>query len=221
MGNFPKQFMDLGGKPVIIHSLETFLCCKKLDGIYIGVHPDWMEYTADLVEKYAFSHKDRIFLSPGGSDRNSSLFNVIKDISERYGEDGHIIVTHDAARPFVSLKMIVDGIGYAEKYGACATVIPATDTAVISADGKKIDSMPVRKYMYNEQTPQSFDMKKLCGLYYSLTDRERADLTDACGIFVYKGEYVHMAMGDSMNMKITTPVDMVIAGAIMKMRNGK
>ena len=221
MGNFPKQFMSIGDKPIIVHSLQTFLLCEKFHKIYLGIHPDWTEYTAELVEKYAPEYKDKIIIVPGGGDRNSSLFNVIEDISSRFGEDGHTIITHDAVRPFVSLPMIEDGIRYAEKYGACATVIPATDTSVISYDGEKIDSMTVRKYMYNEQTPQSFDMKKLKDLYYSLTDDEKNTLTDACGIFVYKNEYVHMVPGDVSNMKITTKTDLVIAEAIFKeMQNG-
>ncbi len=213
MGNFPKQFMDLGGKPIIIHSLHTFLTYEKFDRIYLGIHPDWVDHANDLVEKYVDNtYKEKIIIIPGGTDRNSSLFNVVEDICMRFSEDeNHVIITHDAVRPFVTLRMIEEGIENAEKYGACATVIPATDTVVISQDGKKIDSMPDRKTMYQEQTPQSFNMMKLRNLYYSLTDDERSRLTDACGIFTYKGEYVHMAMGDVTNIKITTQTDLLVA----------
>ncbi len=222
MGNFPKQFMEIGNRPIIIHSLETFLSCERLERIYLGIHPDWVEYTNELVEKYAPEEKERIIIVPGGNDRNSSLFNVIDDICMRFGEDKtHIIITHDAVRPFVTPGMIEDGIVYAEKYGACATVIPATDTVVVSYDGQKIDSMPARKYMYNEQTPQSFNMMKLKRLYESLTDEERSLLTDACGIFTYKGEYVHMAMGDATNIKITTASDLKIAEVFLEMENAR
>ena len=220
MGNFPKQFMTLCDRPIIIHSLDTFLSCEKFDKIYLGIHPDWTDHASELVEKYAYEHKDDIIIIPGGTDRNSSLFNVIEDISARFGEnEEHIIITHDAVRPFVSLRMIEEGIENAVKYGACATVVPSTDTVVVSHDGKTIDSMPVRKYLYNEQAPQSFNMMKLKRLYYSLTDEERTGLTDACGIFTYKGEYVHMAIGDPTNIKITTASDLAVAEVFMKTRS--
>jgi len=220
MGNFPKQFMTLGDRPIIIHSLDKFTSYEKFDVIYLGIHPDWVEYAKELTDKFAYEYKDKIIIVPGGSDRNSSLFNVIEDICARFGEDEkHIIITHDAVRPFVDHRMIEEGIAAAEKYGACATVIPATDTIVISQNGQEIDSMPDRKTMYQEQTPQSFNMMKLRRLYYSLSDEERSRLTDACGIFTYKGEYVHMVMGDTTNIKITKATDLRIAEVFLEMKN--
>ena len=81
---------------------------------------------------------------------------------KKFGEsDDHVIVTHDAVRPFVSLRMIEENIEAAIKYGACDTVIPATDTIVSSKDGQVIDSIPQRSEMDQGQTPQSFNVKLL------------------------------------------------------------
>ena len=102
----PKQFLMLGEKPIIIHTIEKFLLCDKIDHIYVGIHPDWIDYAQDLLDKYIKIEK-RIELVPGGIDRNSTIFNIVDAIEKTYGEDDeHIIVTHDSVRPFVTLRII-------------------------------------------------------------------------------------------------------------------
>ena len=133
--DMPKQFLPLGDKPIIVHTLEKFLTCSKLDAVYVGVHPDWVGHMNDLVAKYLSHAKDNIFVIAGGSDRNGTIMNIVEAIEEKFGEsDDHIIVTHDSVRPFVSLRMIEENISAAKEYGAVDTVSPAVDTIVVSND---------------------------------------------------------------------------------------
>lgn len=213
--SIPKQFLDLAGKPVIIHTLEKFLACGSLDALYLGVPEDWMEYAGELIHKYIPDGADEITIVCGGPDRNETLFNVIKRIEADHGEsDEHIIVTHDAVRPFVTRRMIEENIEKAKQYGAVDTVIPSVDTIVISKDGDLIDEIPERRLMYRSQTPQSFRIGLLKKLYGSLTQEEKSILTDACKICVLKGQPVVMAEGANTNIKITTAEDLDIAAAI-------
>lgn len=100
----PKQFLMLGSRPIIIHTIEKFILSPDIDEIYVGVHPDWIDYTEDLIKKYIDSDKN-IILVPGGTDRNSTIFNIIDEIEKRNGDDeDNIIVTHDSVRPFVTLR---------------------------------------------------------------------------------------------------------------------
>ena len=163
LSGLPKQFLPLGAskKPVIIHTLEKFLMCDKFDYIYLGVHKDWTQYAGELLAKYGIE-SEKIIITMGGADRNSTIFNIVDDIEKRHGiSDGDIIVTHDAVRPFLTLRMINENIEAAKKCGACDTVIPAVDTIVESKDGKEITAVPNRRYLYQGQTPQSFDINKL------------------------------------------------------------
>jgi len=211
----PKQFMDLAGRPVIIRTLGKFLACEKLDALYLGVPGDWLEYTRDLIKQYLPGRADEVKLVCGGADRNETLFSVISRIEADHGESKeHIIITHDAVRPFVTLRMIEENIEKAEEYGAVDTVIPSVDTIVISEDGKLINEIPERRLMYRSQTPQSFKITLLKELYGSLTDEEKGILTDACKICVLKGQPVVAAEGSGSNMKITTAEDLDIALAI-------
>ena len=215
--SLPKQFMDLGGKPILIHTLEKFLTCTRFDAVYIGIHKDWIVYLQDMIRRYTPHAADKITAVCGGSDRNTTLFNVIRKIEEDHGEsEEHIIVTHDAVRPFVTLRMIEENIDLAQRYGAVDTVVPAVDTIVCSADGEVISSVPDRKQMYQGQTPQSFRMSLLKELYLSLSEEEKAVMTDACKICVVRNYPVRLAAGSDTNLKITKPGDLKIAQAMIK-----
>ncbi len=217
LSGLPKQFLPLGSskKPIIIHTLEKFLMCDQLDYIYLGVHKDWTQYAEELVEKYKLK-SEKIIIVAGGVDRNSTIFNIIDAIENRHDvSDEDIIVTHDAVRPFLTLRMISENIDAAKRSGACDTVIPAVDTIVESKSGKVVTNVPNRKYLYQGQTPQSFNIKKLKKLYLDLSDEEKSNMTDACGVFVVRNELVELVMGDTFNIKITTLSDYKIAEAIL------
>ena len=219
----PKQFLLLDDKPILIYTLERFISCVEFDAYFLGMHPDWVEYTKELIEKYFKEQMDKIYVVTGGEDRNTTLMNVIGEIEKRFGnDDSHKIITHDAVRPFVTEDIIRANIDALKECDAVGTGVPSTDTIVESFDGESISSVPDRKNMYLIQTPQSFRMERLKDLYKSLDEKEKKTLTDACGIFVKKEEPVRMVNGAYTNIKITTQCDMITAAAMAKaFKNGK
>jgi 2-C-methyl-D-erythritol 4-phosphate cytidylyltransferase len=218
MGNVekPKQYLLLGNKPIIVHTIEKFFINDKFEKIIVLCPKPWIKHTRDLVDKYV-GETDRIAVIEGGSVRNETIMNAVKFIEENYEIDGEsVIVTHDSVRPFLTHRIIEENIEFAGKYGACDTVVPATDTIVESADGKLISSIPNRECMFQGQTPQSFKILKLKELYNSLTDEEKEVLTDAAKIFVIKGENVCLVEGEVNNIKITYPYDLKVANGMLK-----
>lgn len=215
--DIPKQFLPLGDKPIVMHTVEKFLACAKLDEIFIGVHADWLGYTDTLLDEFlSKSQRQRVHTVAGGLDRNETLLKAIQAIENLHGEsDAHIIVTHDAVRPFVTVQMMEENIACAEKYGAVNTVVAAVDTIIISEDGEVIRAVPNRSHMYQVQTPQTFRMSLLKTLYNSLNDDEKAALTDACSICVMRDYPVHLVKGAYFNLKITTKDDYKIAQAMV------
>lgn len=215
LADMPKQFLPLGDKPIVMHTLEKFLAATRLDAIYLGVHPEWVSHMNGLITNHISTDK-KITVVPGGEDRNSTLFHVIDTIEADFGpSDEHIIVTHDAVRPFVTLRMIDDNIDAATKFGACDTVVAAIDTIVKSVDGNIIADIPDRRELYQGQTPQSFRMNLLKELFFSLSEGEKAVLTDACKICVVRNQPVHLVEGSTSNIKITTLGDYKIAQAMI------
>ena len=217
MGNAerPKQFMKIGQKPIIIHTIEKFAIHSAFDKVIVLSPKAWVSHTRDLIRKYIPDHSNIVVIQ-GGSSRNETIMNSIQYIEENFGlDDNTIIVTHDSVRPFVSHRMIEENIKAAQEFGACDTVIPATDTIVESQDHQFISKIPDRSTMYQGQTPQSFRAKNLRDIYRNLSAEEKEILTDACKILVLKGEKVHLVQGDVTNIKITYPSDLRMAEAIM------
>lgn len=212
----PKQFLDLGDKPVIIHTIEKFAINSKIDKIIVLTPQSYINHTNHLIKEY-IGDNDDIIVIEGGQTRNDTLINSIVYIDENFGiDDDSIIVTHDSVRPFVTHRIIEDNIEAAKRYGACDTVVPATDTIVESINGRTIESIPVRDYYYQGQTPQSFNVEKLFNLISSLTEEESNILTDACKIFTLKDEEVYLVEGEVTNIKITYPYDLKLANTILE-----
>ena len=213
--DMPKQFLQLGSKPIIIHTIEKFLINSNIDKIIVLTPENYINHTNHLIDQFIGSNDD-IVVVEGGETRNDTLLNSINYINDNFGiDDESIIVTHDSVRPFVTHRIINDNIEAAKRFGACDTVIPATDTIVESINSQTIESIPVRDYYYQGQTPQSFNIKKLFNLINSLTEAETNILTDACKIFVLKDEDVHLVKGDVTNIKITYPYDLKLANTIL------
>ena len=191
MGNVekPKQYMNIGDRPIIIHTIEKFFVNDKFEKILVLCPEQWISHTKNLIKKY-LGETDRIAVMAGGTTRNETIMNAISYIEEN--------------------------IRYAQEYGACDTAVAATDTIVQSEDGKVISSVPDRSKMYQGQTPQTFRLKKLKSLYESLTDEEKKILTDAAKIFVMKGEDVYLVEGEVSNIKITYPYDLRVAETLIQ-----
>ncbi len=217
MGNVekPKQFMEVGGKPIIIHTIEKFVVCQEFDKVLVLSPKQWINHTQDLIKKY-IPNCENVVVLEGGATRNETIMNSIKYIDEQGClDDDTIIVTHDSVRPFVTHRILEENVKFAKEYGACDTVIPATDTIVESINNKFITDIPDRSKMYQGQTPQTFKAKMLRELYNSLTEDEKTVLTDACKILVLKGKEIHLVDGEVFNIKITYPYDLRVAESLL------
>ena len=212
----PKQFIDIYGKPVIIHTLEAFEINEKIDAICVVCVKEWQDDLALWLKEYDI-RKVR-WVANAGSSRQESSLNALDAIKEVCGDDDYVII-HDAARPLISQKIINDNIVKVREYGACDTVVPAHDTIIRSIDGDTLDSIPARKELYMGQTPQSFRysiVRKAYDDYFAMPEDERPEMTDDCGLVLAAGVKIGMAMGDKLNMKITTMEDLLLVKSIVR-----
>lgn len=218
MGNpeKPKQYLMLGSKPIIVHTIEKFCASNLFDAVLVLCPAAWVQQTRDIIKRYAPECSNSFVVVPGGGTRNDTVRDAVTYLcSNCEVNEETVLVTHDAVRPFVSHRIIRENLQAAREYGACDTVIPATDTIVRSEDGESIAEIPNRISLYQGQTPQSFNLLQLKELMESLTREEEIILTDACKIFVLRGKKVALVRGDVANMKITYPQDMRIASALI------
>lgn len=211
----PKQYLKIGEKPIIIHTIEKFLKTKEIDEIIVAVPEVFFNYTKQLIEEY-FDNK-RVYIISGGKTRNDTIINICEYILNNFDiNNNDIIVTHDAVRPFVTTRIIKENIEECKRHNAVDTCIPAFDTIVEAIDGVNISNIPIRSNMYQGQTPQTFKIRELLKTYSELTKKEKEILTDAAKIYVLKNKKVKIVMGESYNMKITTTYDLKLANLIFE-----
>lgn len=212
--DLPKQFLMLGNKPILIHTIEQFLISDKIDKIILAVPQNWKSYSEDLVKKYCKTGEVEII--SGGDSRNDTILNICNYIKNTYGlNSDDVIVTHDSVRPFITQRIIKENIEICKNTDAVDTVIPSFDTIVEAKDNNKISSIPIRNHMYLGQTPQTFNVETFINVYSTLTEEEKDILTDACKMFVIKNKEVKIINGESYNIKITTPYDLKMASLML------
>lgn len=202
----PKQYLLLGGRPVIFYALEKFQKSNLIDEIILVTGLDQITYCQkEIVEKYGFSKVRKIV--EGGSERYLSVFCGIK---EAEGADN--IFVHDGARPFVTLDIIERAMEAVYETGACAVGVPVKDTVKIIDDNCFVSRTPERKYVWAIQTPQVFRYTVLAEAYKKLIELGKSDVTDdAMVVEQMLGTKVKLVIGDYKNIKITTPEDLEVA----------
>jgi len=143
----PKQYLMLGSKPIIVHTVEKLYLHPGLDRVVVLCPPNWIRQTQDMIFK-SLPSDGRVAVIAGGATRNDTLANAIAYVEKNFGLDPDtVLLTHDAVRPFVTHRIISENIEAAQKYGACDTVVAASDTIVESRDGALISSIPQRSMM--------------------------------------------------------------------------
>ncbi|MDR2800324.1 MAG: 2-C-methyl-D-erythritol 4-phosphate cytidylyltransferase [Desulfovibrio sp.] len=205
----PKQFIVLGGKALLTFSVETFLACPNIDRVIVAAPPDRLGQTRAVLEGAGLGRAE---VCAGGEARQDSLLLALRHIESVYGlEDWDMAVSHDAARPFVSARVIRENVRACAGCGAADTVIPATDTIVVSEDGATVGEIPPRETMYLSQTPQTFFIGRFLSICERLAPGRLGQVTDAARILCEGGVRVALVFGDLFNIKITTDFDLVLA----------
>lgn len=210
----PKQFYKIGAKPILIHSVEAFLKVEEFDYVIVSSPKEHIDKTKEIIDEY-IENTEKIIVIEGGATRNDTILNSI-DQSDK--EEESIMVTHDAARIFVSPEQIQKSIDYAKEHTASCPVIPSTDVIFKSMDKKHLDEIPLRKNLVRAQTPQGFKIKRFLEIYNDLTDEEIKLLDEAMALFHLRGEDICLFEGDPSNFKITTPFDIDVAETIINKR---
>jgi 2-C-methyl-D-erythritol 4-phosphate cytidylyltransferase len=211
----PKQYLDLGGRPVLARTLQVFEDCPSVDGIYLIVPPEQMDTVQrDIVEKYLFRKVLKVVR--GGKMRQQSVWNGLQAIRSPCS----IVVVHDGVRPFISRRLIEQSIKEAQKNGAAVVAVSAKDTVKRAAKGKKVQTLP-RDEIWLAQTPQSFQFPLLMKAYQKAHQEEVLGTDDAF-LVERLGHPVTLITGDYTNIKITTPDDLIMAEALWeKGKKGK
>jgi len=200
-GDIPKQFRQLGGKPLVQRVVERFLFDERFSRVVIPV----AELLLSVVSQ---SNEDRVKFVAGGETRLQSVARGLE-----HAGDADLIAIHDAVRPFFAIETFHAALSAAQEHGAALPVIPLVDTVHVVAQDRII-STPDRSTLAAAQTPQCFRAEVLREVI-ERAQREGGDATDDAGLAAKYGYTVKTVPGDSMNFKITRLEDLAMAERVL------
>jgi 2-C-methyl-D-erythritol 4-phosphate cytidylyltransferase len=210
-GQIPKQFIEIAGAPIIIHTLRKFDECEDIGAIVVALRREEIE----RFERALRAHKIRkpVRLADGGAERSDSILNALEAASEFRPE---IVAVHDAVRPFVTPERISAVIARAREIGAAILALPATDT-IKEVDDGLIRRTLDRRRVWRAQTPQAFRYYRLMRANYvaRAADLPPAQATDDSFLVERLGAPVAVVEGMANNIKITTPEDLALAEKLL------
>jgi len=208
-----KQFLELDGVPIIVHTLRKFAAVPIVDSIWVAMRKQEIEGFAPVLQKAGLGKP--MHLVEGGEHRQESVGNALDALP---AQSDDLVLVHDAVRPFVSEETIADVIEQAQRYGAAIAGVPAIDTikrVERVAEGAVVEATIPREHIVQAQTPQGFRY----GLLRPIFDEARAagfNGTDEASLLERAGHAVHVVMGSARNIKITTPADLELAEFFVK-----
>jgi 2-C-methyl-D-erythritol 4-phosphate cytidylyltransferase len=209
-GQIPKQFVEIAGSPVILHTLRRFEACDAIGAMVVALQPGEMEQFDRSLRSCSFAKPIRIV--SGGAERSDSILNSLHVAREFQPE---IVAVHDAVRPFVTPEQISAVIARARETGAAILALPVTDT-IKEVEGGRIVRTIDRRRIWRAQTPQAFryDLLLRANADARTADLPPAMTTDDSLLVERLGEPVSVVEGSPNNIKITTPEDLVLAERI-------
>ncbi len=209
----PKQFLSLGGEPLVIHSLRVLQAARTVDEIILAVPEADLDYCAsELVRQHGFSKVKNVV--PGGRERQDSVRNALEQVPE----DAEIVLVHDAVRPFLTEQMVNDVIAAAGKHGAAIIALPMRDTVKEVGPDHVIQRTIDRRPLWLAQTPQAF-RRQWVQEAHRKAHAEGVHATDDAFLIEWLGHSVAVVEGSGENIKVTRPEDLVIGEAILASRS--
>jgi 2-C-methyl-D-erythritol 4-phosphate cytidylyltransferase len=204
-----KQYLSLGGTPLLVHTLKVFEKSPLVDAILVVVPPQDIEFVRNTVLA-PWDMKKVAGVIPGGKERQDSVRAGI----EALDPDAGVVIIHDAVRPFITFEMISQCIRAAREDGAVTVGVPLKDTVKeVAPDGRVMRTCD-RSLLWLTQTPQAF-RRDIIENAHRAAVRDGFSGTDDTALVERLGIAVRMIRGDYSNIKITTPEDLVIAEALL------
>lgn len=216
----PKQFIEVNGKPIIIHTLDVFEEHPDIDEIYIACKEDYIGKLQKYILRYMISKVKKIV--PGGATGQDSIYHALRAAGEQNDEDA-IVLIHDGVRPCISRELIDENLKCVQENGSSVTCTPLYETPIISVDGKNVDSVPPRVEFYTAQAPQCFYLRDVLQAHEKMRDVNPGydGVVDTCSMMKLLGRNVSLVQGPRGNIKVTTPEDLYMFRAMIQYKESE
>lgn len=217
-GDIPKQFLELSGQMMIMHSMKAFADSEYVNNIQIVADETFREMLEDAMfedEDNPIGEKFLGFSDPG-ENRQMSIFNALRDIGEMLGESSiDAVIIHDAARPFVTKETVNECLLALDEHDGAMPALPMNDTVYFSRSGQKVDELLDRNNIYAGQAPEAFMYGKYLKANKDLLPDKILMIKGSTEPAILAGLDVAMIPGDQRNFKVTTAEDLERARQIL------
>lgn len=209
----PKQFLELNGKPIIIHTIDKFEEHPLIDAVAVVCVADWIGYMEGLLEKYYI--KKVKWVVPGGETGQQSIRNGLYALwNDEAVQRDALVLIHDGVRPLIDADTITRNIGYAEKNGNAVTVTAASETIINIGPDNRVSNILDRSACKLARAPQTFRLRDIIGAHQRAEAEGLENMIDSAMLMTHYGFTLHTVEGPVENIKITTPSDFYIFRAI-------
>ena len=212
----PKQFLQLYGKEIIIHTLENFEKHPEIDGIVIACIESWIPHLESLLEKNNIIKVK--WIVPGGKTGQESIFRGLSAIKNDVSDDS-VILVHDGVRPLITQDLISACINSVINHGSAITVTPEIETVVsIDNNNNKITNITGRSKCFHAKAPQCFRFADIWQGHILAQNEGLFDMIDSASLMKHFGYELYTVQGDYENIKITTASDFYVIRALYEAR---
>ncbi|NBJ03195.1 2-C-methyl-D-erythritol 4-phosphate cytidylyltransferase [Lachnospiraceae bacterium] len=214
----PKQFLEMWGKPIIVHTLEVFEKHPEIDAILVACVPGWINYLKTLISQYQLSKVRKIV--PGGETGQLSIYHGLKAAEqlEAGAYRDTIVLIHDGVRPLVNEKVITENIRSVKDHGSAITTVTVTETILVVNEDNEIVDVPERKNSRLARAPQSFFLRDILHAHDRALQEGVQNYIDSCTLMQHYGHQMFLVDGPKENIKITSPEDFYTMRALLDAR---
>ena len=205
--HIPKQFLELAGKPILMHTIEKFYNTFPQLKIILALPENQFDFWEELCYKYGFTNIPHQIVA-GGKTRFDSVKNALALVKE-----SGIVAVHDGVRPLVSATTIINCFKQAEQTGTAVPVVDVVDSLRLVSKQDETNKSVTRSCYKSVQTPQCFKTDIILKAYQQIFDET---FTDDASVVEKLGYKIDLVEGNIENIKITSPIDIVLAEVLMK-----
>lgn len=215
MGNkdIPKQFLKVRNKEIIIHTLEVFQHSIDIDKIICVCLESWVDYLSQAIANNNITKV--VSVIPGGINPQQSQYFGLLEAKKYLSNDNDVVLIHDGVRPLIDDNLIHDNIEMVKSKGSAITYTQAIETVVeIEENNNQIINILDRKKCVMAKAPQSFLFKNIFDAHMRAVKESKLDFIDSASMMHHYGYPLHLVLGDTKNIKVTTPIDYKMLKAI-------
>lgn len=210
--DIPKQFLNVGEKPVILYTLEAFQNHPNIDGIIVVCIDGWHEILKSYAKQFNITKLASVV--SGGNCGQASIKSGL-DEAKKLCSKSDIVLIHDAIRPMISEEVISDCIVKCEKFGNATAVVPCTTVVLKKNNDDYSEEVVDRDLLYLTQTPQAFVLGDILDAHKEAKEKGITNSVASCSLYTMLGKKVYYSMGDETNIKLTRPGDIQIFKALL------